>query len=310
MMPSTAVIATLDALAVFMLAFSLIPHKSPLKKTLEDLESRGMTRDSRNVRAFEKIFSKERRGRLARKLVEAGWYTVTPARMGVRIVGGALFALAFALVALSLLHLPAMLDLVVAAILTGIGAYLPAALLEKAIAARKTQVQKALPDFLDMVATTVQAGLSVNQALAYAIDAAPGALGDEIKAALSEIRLGRARAEALRAAADRLQQQQFTTTVTAITQAERLGTNISKVLNELAEDVRNHRVMLVEEHAAKPACKDGVSDGDVYAARAFRRHLRRACGQLFLAAEIDRTMVTEPIEIFTKSPATAPGPAR
>jgi tight adherence protein C len=102
-----------------------------------------------------------------------------------------------------------------------------------------------------MVATTVQAGLSVNQALGYAIDAAPGALGEEIKATLSEIRLGRARSEALRAAADRLQQQQFTTTVTAITQAERLGTNISKVLNELAEDVRNHRVMLVEEHAAK-----------------------------------------------------------
>jgi tight adherence protein C len=102
-----------------------------------------------------------------------------------------------------------------------------------------------------MVATTVQAGLSVNQSLAYAIDAAPGALGDEIKSALSEIRLGRARSDALRAAADRLNQQQFTTTVTAITQAERLGTNISKVLNELAEDVRNHRIMLVEEKAAK-----------------------------------------------------------
>jgi tight adherence protein C len=133
----------------------------------------------------------------------------------------------------------------------GIGFYLPLSTLDKAIAARKTQVQKALPDFLDMVATTVQAGLSVNQSLGYAVDAAPGALGDEIKACLSEIRLGRARSEALKAAAERLQQQQFTTTITAITQAERLGTNISKVLNELAEDVRNHRIMLVEEHAAK-----------------------------------------------------------
>lgn len=244
-------IVALGAVATFLFAFSLIPQKSPLKKTLEELESRGMQRDPRNVRAFEKIFSKERRGRLKRKLMEAGWYTVTPAQMGVRIVGGGLFGLAFALVMMTMLHLSPMLNMIASLIVGGVGFYLPLATLDKAIAKRKIEVQKALPDFLDMVATTVQAGLSVNQALGYAIDAAPGALGEEIKATLSEIRLGRSRSEALRAAAERLQQQQFTTTITAITQAERLGTNISKVLNELSEDVRNHRIMLVEEHAAK-----------------------------------------------------------
>jgi tight adherence protein C len=244
-------IVALGAVAVFLFAVSLIPQKSPLKKTLEELESRGIQRDSKGVRAFEKIFSKERRGNLKRKLIEAGWYTVTPAQMGVRIVAGGLFGLGFAIALLMVLHLNAMISTVITVMLGGIGFYLPLSSLDKAIAARKTQVQKALPDFLDMVATTVQAGLSVNQSLGYAVDAAPGALGEEIKACLSEIRLGRARSEALKAAAERLQQQQFTTTITAITQAERLGTNISKVLNELAEDVRNHRIMLVEEHAAK-----------------------------------------------------------
>jgi tight adherence protein C len=244
-------IVILGAVATFLFAFSLIPQKSPLKKTLEELESRGRQQDPRNVRAFEKIFSKERRGRLKRKLMEAGWYTVTPAQMGVRIVGGGLFGLTFALILCTVLHLPAFLNTIASCIVGGVGLYLPLASLDKAIAKRKAQVQKSLPDFLDMVATTVQAGLSVNQALGYAIDAAPGALGDEIKATLSEIRLGRSRSEALRAAAERINQQQFSTTITAITQAERLGTNISKVLNELAEDVRNHRIMLVEEHAAK-----------------------------------------------------------
>ncbi len=244
-------IVALGAVATFLFALSLIPQKSPLKKTLEELEARGMQRDPRNVRAFEKLFSKERRGRLKRKLMEAGWYTVTPAQMGVRIVGGGIFGLVFALTMMTMLHLSPVLNMIATLIVGGVGFYLPLASLDKAIAKRKVEVQKALPDFLDMVATTVQAGLSVNQALGYAIDAAPGALGEEIKATLSEIRLGRARSEALRAAAERLQQQQFTTTVTAITQAERLGTNISKVLNELSEDVRNHRIMLVEEHAAK-----------------------------------------------------------
>jgi tight adherence protein C len=244
-------IVVLGAIAAFLFAISLIPQKSPLKKTLEELESRGLQRDSKGVRAFEKLFSKERRGNLKRKLMEAGWYTVTPAQMGVRIVAGGLFGLGFAIALVTVLHLHAGIAVVVILMLAGAGFYMPMGSLDKAITARKNEVQRSLPDFLDMVATTVQAGLSVNQSLGYAIDAAPGALGDEIKAALSEIRLGRARADALKAAADRLQQQQFTTTITAITQAERLGTNISKVLNELAEDVRNHRIMLVEEHAAK-----------------------------------------------------------
>jgi tight adherence protein C len=251
MSPMILGIVGLGAVATFLFAFTLIPQKSPLTKTLQELESRGRQRDTRSVRNFEKIFSEERRGRLKRKLMEAGWYTVTPAQMGVRMVCGGLFGLLFALVFSMFLHLAPLFNLVVTLMVAGAGIYLPLGSLDKAIAKRKTEVQKALPDFLDMVATTVQAGLSVNQALGYAIDAAPGALGEEIKAALSEIRLGRSRPEALRAAADRLQQQQFTTTITAITQAERLGTNISTVLNELAEDVRNHRVMLVEEHAAK-----------------------------------------------------------
>lgn len=251
MNPMIIGIVLLGVAAVFLFSLSAVPQKSPLKKTLEALESRGMQRDSRNVKAFEKLFSEERRGRLKRKLMEAGWYTVTPAQMGLRIVAGCLMGLVFSGIVLTFLHLHLILTVGITLVISGVGAFMPLSALDKAAQTRKNQVQKSLPDFLDMVATTVQAGLSINQSLGYAVDAAPGALGDEIKAALSEIRLGRARSDALKAAADRLQQQQFSTTVTAITQAERLGTNISKVLNELAEDVRNHRIMLVEEHAAK-----------------------------------------------------------
>jgi tight adherence protein C len=244
-------IVLLGMVAAFLFAISLIPQKSPLKKTLEELEARGMQRDSKGLRTFDKLFSKERRGRLLRKLMEAGWYTVTPAQMGARIVACGCVGLIFSFVLLEFIHVQLPIAIVISMVMGAGAAYLPLSSLERACEARKVQVQKSLPDFLDMVATTVQAGLSVNAALGYSIDAAPGALGDEIKATLSEIRLGRSRSDALRGAAERLQQQQFTTTVTAITQAERLGTNISNVLNELAEDVRNQRIMLVEEHAAK-----------------------------------------------------------
>lgn len=245
-------IVVLGAIAAFLFAISLIPQKSALKKRIEELQMRSsQSRDPASIRRFEKIFSPERRGQMLRKLMEAGWYTVTPAQMGVRIVGGGIFGLVFAFTLLEFVHFQLTLTILFTLLAGGVGAYIPMSALQRACDARKVSVQKTLPDFLDMVSTTVQAGLSVNAALAYSIDSAPGPLGDEIKAALSEIRLGRSRAEALKAAADRLQQQQFTTTITAITQAERLGTNISKVLNELSEDVRNHRIMLVEEHAAK-----------------------------------------------------------
>jgi tight adherence protein C len=244
-------IALLGTVAAFLFAVSLIPQKSPLKRTLEELESRGMQRDSKGLRTFDKLFSKERRGRLLRKLMEAGWYTVTPAQMGARIVASGFFGLVVSFILLEFIHVTPLLAVVISLVMGAGAAYAPLSVLERACEARKVQVQKSLPDFLDMVATTVQAGLSVNAALGYSIDAAPGALGDEIKATLSEIRLGRSRSDALRGAAERLQQQQFSTTITAITQAERLGTNIAKVLNELAEDVRNQRIMIVEEHAAK-----------------------------------------------------------
>jgi tight adherence protein C len=197
------------------------------------------------------MFSAPRRGQLERKLIEAGWYTVTPARMGLRMVACGIGGFAVSLLVAPLIHASLPVGALLGVLMGGAAAYMPLGALDKAIERRKLEVQRALPDFLDMTAETVQAGLSVNAALAYAIDAAPGALGQEIKSALSEIRLGRARADALRAAADRLAHQQFSTTVTAIVQAEKLGTNIARVLGELAAEVRNHRIMLAEEHAAK-----------------------------------------------------------
>ncbi len=72
-----------------------------------------------------------------------------------------------------------------------------------------------------MVSSTVQAGLALNSALGYAVEAVPGPLGDEIKEALSEIRLGRARADALRAVGERTNHPALRNALRVMTQAER-----------------------------------------------------------------------------------------
>ncbi len=254
MMPDMALpIAILGAFSAFLFTISCIPSQSPLSRTLDELESKPahLHEPGRIEQLVANVLPAENRTKLAQQLLEAGWYTVTPVQMVIRIIASALFSIVVLVLFLHYLHFPLLIEVLMSIVLLVGITYAPLSLMNRAIEHRKEQVQKALPDFLDMIASTVQAGLSVNAALAYAVDVARGALGDEIKEVLAEVRLGRSRVEALKAAADRLNQREFTTTVAAITQAEKLGANIGKILNELAEDTRTHRILIVEEHAAK-----------------------------------------------------------
>lgn len=248
------VIALLGALSAFLFTVSFIPSKSALTKTLEELEThqaRTQEKSGTIEGLVTRMLPQEHRGRLTRRLLEAGWYTVTPVQMVLRTAASLIAAVIFVILYGHYVHLSGFIYYVLAAALFCAIVYAPTSLLNRAIEHRKEDVQRTLPDFLDMIASTVRAGLSLNAALAYAVDAAPGAVGDEINEALTEIRLGRARAEALKAAAERLRQEEFSTMVAAVTQAERLGANVGNILNELADDTRTHRILLVEEHAAK-----------------------------------------------------------
>jgi tight adherence protein C len=252
------VLPILGAIAAFLFAISLLPSKSLLTKTLEALEGRmqsSAVEEGVLERALGEIISPERTGKLQRKLLEAGWYSVTPAQMMLRTVAGIVAGIALAMLAGHFLHLKPILVLGAQILAIVAAGYAPMEMLDRAAEERKQQVGRTLPDFLDMVAATVQAGLALNAALAYAVDVAPGALGQEMKEALTEIRLGRGKAEALKAAAYRLNHQELSTTISAITQADRLGANIARVLTELSDDARHQRILTTEEQAAKMPVK-------------------------------------------------------
>jgi tight adherence protein C len=245
-------IPALFAVVIFLLAISLIPSKSVLSEQLDALKARDVAgRDSKQSQLVERLFSSERRAQLARQLVEAGWYTDTPPKFLMRVVAGGCFGFASALLIWKFFGLAPLWLIVLVSLFTFAGGYVPFMVLDRAIKARKDAIQRTLPDFLDMVASTVQAGLALNAALAYAVDTASGPLGDEIREALSEIRLGRARAEALKAVGERTNQPDLRNALRVITQAERLGANIAKMLTELADDARKRRLLLVEEMAGK-----------------------------------------------------------
>jgi len=236
------------SLAAGLLFVSLTPTKSDVSKRLEALEGLRFEPGQRQQQ-FEKIFNEKQRGKLQQQIYEAGWYTVTPAKIGARIVSGAIFGFTIGIGLAAWRHSTSLMYIAGIVLFTISGAYLPLSQLKSAVKARKIKIQKALPDLLDMLSSTVQAGLAFNAALAVAQEVAVGPLGEELKAVLSEVRLGRSRSDALKSMSMRVRQEQLATTVTAIIQAERLGSNLAMVLEELAEEVRDRRMIRAEEIA-------------------------------------------------------------
>jgi tight adherence protein C len=246
--PVVWVIGGSVAFAFGAFVYSLIPVKSDVARRLERAEALSWDGLKSRTEAFARIFNEEQRGAIRRRLDEAGWYETTPAQIAMQIIACGMFgaAASVALIVAMDFDNTAYLGVI---LVTALAAYLPLSRLSRAAKKRKADIQRGLPDFLDMLASTVSAGLAFNAALTYAQEVAEGALAEEINAALSEVRLGRSRADALRSMAARVGQEQFSTFVTAVIQAERLGSNLGLVLRELAQDVRNFRMNRAEELA-------------------------------------------------------------
>ena len=244
------VIAVTGATSVFLLGASLIPVRSALAGRIERLEKiPGRSILARNV-LIDQVVSKERRSSVQRRLHQAGWYRVSPAAMTLRTLGAVGVGLAIGLLFVLLLG-----NRPIGYVLGGLVALLawrmPSIVMARAIKSRREDVSRKLPDFLDLLSSSVAAGLSLNAAMIQSVGAVAGPLRQELDSCLAEIRLGRSRADALTSMADRLNEPQTTTMVTALVQAEKLGSNIANVLIELAKDTRERRWIMAEERAAR-----------------------------------------------------------
>jgi tight adherence protein C len=232
------------------LVVTILVHRSAVERTVAQLDKSGIEADrQKEMGVFARFFDERGRTNLERRLVQAGWYKVTPGRYMMRSVilsGAGLFV---GLLIPFVLHKTQLYMFMLPVLLALAGAIAPTSMLDGAIAERKKQIRNSLPDFLDLVSTTVEAGIALNGAFAAAVDAVRGPFRDELLAALSDIRVGRSRAEALAAMAARCDVVELTTTVTAIVQAEKLGGDIAGILDQLATEAREHRMLRAEEIA-------------------------------------------------------------
>jgi tight adherence protein C len=136
-----------------------------------------------------------------------------------------------------------------------LGFMLPEIWLSGRIRTRQKAVLRSIPDVLDLLVISVRAGLSFDAALAKVVEKMSGPLTDEFARALAEVRVGRARADALRDIIARTEVPSLSVFISAILQAEELGVSISKVLTVQSEQLRVERRQRAEELAAKAPIK-------------------------------------------------------
>ena len=136
-----------------------------------------------------------------------------------------------------------------------VGAMLPFSMLNSAIRKRQKAIDRQLPEVLDLLSVSVRAGLSFDGALRKITDRMTGPLIEEFKRMQQDVRMGAPRARALQAVAKRCDVEDLYLFITAVIQAERLGTGMGKTLNNQADNMRERRRQKAKAEALKAPIK-------------------------------------------------------
>jgi tight adherence protein C len=145
---------------------------------------------------------------------------------------------------------------VVFAAVAGVAAYIvPKFLVSKWISDRQTEVKLSLPFAIDLLVVSAEAGLGFDMAMNRVTEKMDGALSDEFKRTMEEVKLGTPRKTALKNMTDRVEVEELDSFVSAVIQAEELGASIGEVLRIQADQIRTRRRQTIEEEAQKAPVK-------------------------------------------------------
>ena len=174
--------------------------------------------------------------------------------IAIKVVGFALAPVAIILV-FGVLKYSGMKGLMVAGLLAAVMIYGPDAILNRRVEERQREIKQKLPDVLDLLVISVEAGLGFEQALDRTVGSVPGALTQEFARMLGEVRAGASRAQAMRAMEKRTDVPELRSFVLAILQADTFGVSIGRVLRAQADEMRIKRRQMAQEKAQKAPVK-------------------------------------------------------
>ena len=193
--------------------------------------------------------------KIREKLVSAGMYGTTPRKiLGYQV----LCAIAFSLLALWLV--PAMGGSLVFAIVAAVamaaaGWYAPVYYVELKRRGRMEKIDKQLPDMIDLLVVTIEAGLGILASMRVASDTMSDPLGQELRLTLQEQRMGLSVNQAIESLGKRADAPNMRIFVRALTLGERLGVSIGTTMRNLSVEMRKRRRAIAEEKAQKMPVK-------------------------------------------------------
>jgi tight adherence protein C len=194
--------------------------------------------------------------RLRQQLLEAG----APRGLGPTeftglrfVIGGGLGALFFLLMLISGSSVLVMFGL--PGVLLLLGYMMPGIWLSRKTKQRKYEITRALPDAIDLLTISVEAGLGFDPALGRVVEKWDNALTRELGRMLSEMRMGASRRDAMRDVVARVNVDDLNTFMGAVIQADQLGVSISQVLRVQSKQMRQRRRQRAEEQAHKAPLK-------------------------------------------------------
>jgi tight adherence protein C len=135
------------------------------------------------------------------------------------------------------------------------GLIVPDYALTKMVQARQFAIRRELPDVLDLLVVSTEAGAGLDAAMTAIIERKRGPLADEFSRFLSEVHFGKSRERAWNDMAERVGLQELSTVISAILQADKLGVSIAKTLRNQAAALRQRRSQQVREIIAKMPVK-------------------------------------------------------
>jgi tight adherence protein C len=135
------------------------------------------------------------------------------------------------------------------------GFFIPDTVITFKARSRNERIQAELPDALDLLAVSVEAGMGFDGAITKLTEHMDGPLAEEFALTLGEMRIGESRQEALRKMSDRVASPEMSSFTRAVIQADQLGISLGRILKLQAGEARNRRQAAAEERAMKAPIK-------------------------------------------------------
>jgi tight adherence protein C len=190
-----------------------------------------------------------------RELVGAGLYNLTPKKFaGYRVIS-AVGIPALVTWSLATAKLPTPLVFVAAVLSAVVGWLAPRWMVQSRAKRRQNEIDYQLPELIDLLVVTVEAGIGFTGSLRIASDRLSGPLGEELRLTLQEQAMGLTTNEALANMLERAETPGLRSFIRSVLQGETLGVSIGQILRNVALEMRKRRRSIAEERAQKAPIK-------------------------------------------------------